>query len=43
MDAEDCQRYGPIAVVKWRGTGWEDSDGDGYEPPSHFLPLPVLP
>ena len=43
MDAEDCQRYGPIAVVKWRGTGWEDSDGDGYEPPSHFLPLPVRP
>lgn len=43
MDAEDCQCYGPIAVVKWRGTGWEDSDGDGYEPPSHFLPLPVLP
>ena len=43
MDAEDCQRYEPIAVVKWRGTGWEDSDGDGYEPPSHFLPLPVLP
>ena len=43
MDAEDCQRYGPIAVVKWRGTGWEDSDGDGYEPPSHFLPLQVLP
>lgn len=42
MTPEECARFGLIAVVRWSGTRWEDSDGDGYEPPSHFLPLPEV-
>ena len=42
MTPEECARFGLIAVVRWSGTHWEDSDGDGYEPPSHYVPLPEV-
>ena len=42
MTPEECARFGLIAVVRWNGTRWEDSDGDGYEPPTHYIPLPEV-